>query len=155
MSQTYFALAAVVVFMGIVSGIILAFIAKEELKQGKRYFVLMRNLLLALIVVFLLYFYYINKYLILIISVLLFLSLSKINLKKDYIVYWLTGIVLLLVSKNKDFLLIESILIFLYGLPAGTLFAMRFIKDWKVVVNKLFLCYGWFLVITLPFLFIS
>ncbi|MBS3172615.1 hypothetical protein J4438_03485, partial [Candidatus Woesearchaeota archaeon] len=57
-------LLALIAFVGLVLGVLLASLAKEELKAGKKYFVLLYKILLLLIIVYLLYLAEINIWLI-------------------------------------------------------------------------------------------
>ena len=77
-------LTSLVILLGLASGIAIAYFTKEELKPGKVYFIFLQNFLLTLIVIFLLYFYELNKNLILIVSLLVFMALIKINTGKNY-----------------------------------------------------------------------
>lgn len=117
-------LTNIAIFLGLIIGIILAYIAPEELKAGKKYFILLQNILLALILFLLLFFYKFNSRWSLVISLVLFLSLYfylNKNQKIKYIDYAFLGIVFYLSSKNINLFLLESSLIFIYGLPTGSL----------------------------------
>ena len=50
-----YVLALVFSFLGIFAGMLLGYIAKEELRAGKKYFIWMQNILLILAVIFVLY----------------------------------------------------------------------------------------------------
>lgn len=141
---SYF-LAAVVCFLGLIFGAFLAFIAPEELEKGRKYFIILRNVLLALIFIFMIYFW--RSYWI----VVIFVALLLLNLfKLEYTSYMLLAIVLYISSKNIGFFLTESLLIFLYGFPTGTLFAYKFIKEKKIfIIKKLVLSYIWFLILAI------
>lgn len=55
-----FILIALIAFVGLLLGILLAKLAKEELKAGKKYFVLLYKIILLVIIVYLLYLAEIN-----------------------------------------------------------------------------------------------
>ncbi len=143
-----YSLISLISFSGLLVGMILAFTAKEELEPGKKYFLLLQRLTLLLILIFLLNFFNINLYLRIMIYVL-FIILMAINIKSQ-IIYPVLGIVFFISSKNPELFVINSILIFFYGFPSGSLFAEKLIKKKKsFVFNKLLLTYFWFILIAI------
>ena len=72
-------LASIISYLGIALGIILIYIAPEEQKHGKGYFLFLRNIFFMLILLFLLFFYYKSIFIVLfvVISLIVFLSLNK------------------------------------------------------------------------------
>lgn len=119
-------LTGIIAFLGLGAGIALAYIAPEELKDGKKYFILLQNFLLALILFFLLYFYRFNIILNIAFSLALLLLLffylnTKTSQKIRYIDYVFLGIVFYLSAKNTNLFLLQSALMFIYSLPAGSL----------------------------------
>jgi len=143
-----YSLISLISFSGLLIGMVLAFTAKEELEPGKKYFILLQKLTLLLILIFLLNFFNINLYLRIIIYVL-FIFLMTINIKSQ-IIYPALATVFFLSSKNPELFITNSILIFLYGFPAGSLFAKKLIKKKKLFVLKnIFLNYFWFVVIAI------
>ncbi len=136
-----YSLTNLIVFLGIGVGISLAYIAPEELKDGKRYFILLQNLLLPLILFFLLFFYKINLILNVVVSLVLFLLLffylnSRKNSKIKYFDYALLGIVFYLSIKDINLFLLESALIFIYGFPTGSLLSNARKKNVLEVILK-------------------
>ena len=123
MIYNYF-LASVIAFSGLFMGLLLAHIAKEELKQGKKYFVILQKIILILIMIFLN-----TKYYILIIASILLIFILKNYLKKQIpeipLYYLIFGIIFFFASRNPAILAIQSSLVFLYGLPTGTLYYKR------------------------------
>lgn len=112
-----YALLSLVSYIGLFCGALLVFIAPEEQKPGVKYFLLMQKIFLILIIILLLYkFSIINLFL----AIVLFLfAISKrIN---NYFVYVLFAPLLYLSLPNKTYSLIIASLIFLYGLPTGSL----------------------------------
>lgn len=143
-----YSLISVISFSGLLVGMILAFTAKEELEPGKKYFMLLQKIILLLIFVFLLNFFNVNLYL-RIISYILFIFLMAFNIKSQRI-YPVLGVVFFLSSKDINLFITNSILIFFYGFPTGSLFAKKLIKKKKLVVLKnIFLNYFWFIVIAI------
>ncbi|MBS3098062.1 hypothetical protein J4209_04685 [Candidatus Woesearchaeota archaeon] len=132
---SYF-LASILSFSALFLGFSLALAAKEELKPGKKYFVLSQNIILALILVFLLYFKKVSLILSIIIVIAVLLSLFYFDkIKNKYTIYPLLGIIFYLSSKNINLFVIESALIFLYGLPTGTL--LTNIKNKKQAIKNI------------------
>ena len=145
-----YSLTNLIVFFGLIIGIILAYIAPEELKDGKKYFIFLQNFLLLLILFFLLYLYKFNLALNILISLALFFLLyfylnNKKHQKIKYIDYAFLGIIFYLSAKNTSLFLVQSALIFIYGFPAGSLL----LKIKKKNILKVFLRNVSFVVISL------
>ena len=121
---------------GFVFGIILALIAPEETKPGEKYLLLGKHFLLALILIFSLY-YRQEIYVILPIIIYLFLYIFLIRklFWGDLVNY---GFLIFIFFINLKNAIVISSLIFLYGLPAGTLFRLwwREKKEKKYAKNK-------------------
>ena len=113
-------LALVITFFGIFLGSLLVLMAPEEQKPGRKYFILFRDILLLLVIFFLLYFNNLSLSFgfIFVFVIVFLLAYFKEN---SYFVYLLFAAVLYLSSKEVSFFIIESSLIFLYGLPTGSL----------------------------------
>lgn len=120
---SYF-LISLIVYLGLGVGIVLSFMAKEELKPGKKYFILIHNIILAFILFFILEFLKINVFLTLllplVISVLLFYFKLEFYKKSPW-VYLFFGIIFFIASKNINNLLIISALMFFYGFLISSL----------------------------------
>ncbi len=143
-----YSLVSIISFSGLLVGMILAFTAKEELEPGKKYFLLLQKLTLLLILIFLLNFFNINLYLRITIYIL-FIFLMTINIKSQ-IIYPALGVVFFLSSRDINLFVINSILIFLYGFPTGSLFAKKLIKKKKsFVLKNIFLNYFWFVAVSI------
>ena len=104
---------------GIIFGLLLGYIAPEEVHPGEKYFLwLKRGLLLG---IFILIFYYsLSNYMLFIISALILVNfLLELKFKSNYfeIPYYILLIIFYLLT---PFTLL-AILVFLYGLPTGTL----------------------------------
>jgi len=143
-----YSLISIISFSGLLIGMVLAFTAKEELDPGKKYFILLQKLILLLILIFLLNFLDISIYFRIIIYAL-FIFLMAINIKSQAI-YPALAIVFFISSKDINLFIINSILIFFYGFPTGSLFAKKLIKMRKLFVLKnIFLSYSWFVIIAI------
>ncbi|MDP7141108.1 MAG: hypothetical protein QF362_02790 [Candidatus Woesearchaeota archaeon] len=139
-------LTLAVAYFGIVGGLILGKIAEEELKEGRKYFLLLQNILVTLALTFMLTFNKLNIILSSFIGIVVFLCL--IYFRKRYekyvpkITYVLFGFIFYFSSKMQELFIIESIVIFLYGLPTGSL-------DFKKKIVKILLGYSPFVMIGL------
>lgn len=143
-----YVLSVIVVFLGLIIGIIIAKYTKEELQTGKKYFTLLQKLFLFIISLLLLFFFKLNIIYIIILSILFIIFLFFIKLKKNIIMYNLLAIVLFISSSKEIYFIYISSLIFLYGIPTGTLFYYK-----KGNVKKFFKYYVWFLMISLLLFF--
>jgi len=111
--------ASIIAYLGLLLGVILIKLAPEEQRPGKKYFILFKEILFFLIIAFLLIFYKVNFILttVLLIFIVILMLNKKMKLEKSGLVYFLLGIVFFLSSKNFNLFIIESVLIFLYGIP--------------------------------------
>jgi hypothetical protein len=130
-----YSLTAVVVYLGLLVGFILAMMAKEEMKDGRRYFVFLQKLILLLVFVFLLVFIRLNYILVLLILVFIVVYLLKRKNELVYI-YMILGVIFYLSSKTLNLFVIESSLIFLYGIPTGSLLTKRDKKESLIGILK-------------------
>ncbi len=138
MNLLNYSLTAVIAYMGLFIGFILAIIAKEELKAGKKYFILLQKIILLLIFVFLLVFIELSY--IPILLILAFILISILRSKKEFnelpYIYIILAIIFYLSSKQLNLFIIESSLIFLYGLPIGTLITKKSKKETVMALLK-------------------
>ena len=137
MNLLNYSLIALVSYQGLFVGLILAIIAKEELKSGKKYFLFLQKLLLLLIFIFLLIFIGLNY--ISVLLIFMFIMISLLKRKKEFnelpYTYIILAVVFYLSSKKLNPYIIESSLIFLYGIPTGTLLTEKSKK--KSIINIL------------------
>ena len=119
---SYF-LASILSYLGLLLGIILIKLASEEQKPGKKYFILLKKILFFLIIAPLLFYYKTNPVLAIILLAFVVISIlnKKINLERSSRVYFFLGVVFYLSSKFLNLFVIESILIFLYGIDHASL----------------------------------
>ena len=147
-------IASLISFFGLILGIILIKIAPEEQKPGEKYFILLQNLFFTLSIVLFLYFLKINIIITFLIAILLTAYFSKIKIRdyfrKSEFLYFLLAIIFFLSSKNTSLFLTESVIIFLFGMPTGSLLFNRKKKNYfKVGLRSII-----FLVVALLLFFI-
>ena len=138
---SYF-LAAIVSYSGLLVGTLLIKMAPEEQNPGRKYFVFLKMFFFFFIIAVLLFFYRINIVLSLALLIFLFLLMLKRNIyfNNSALVYLLLGFVFYFSSKIFDLFIIESALIFLYGIPASSLI----IKPRKSNYKEIFIKNLWF-----------
>ena len=148
---TYFS-TLIFVFLGLYVGAILAYISPEEMKPGTSYFKAFGNALLVFILLILFYAYGIH----LLILVILGIAASAAAYYTSdipavsHIAYLLLGIVFFYSTKSSALFITISAMIFLYGLPLGSLYvANRPKKSKRTVLSDMFLSFGFFLIIAL------
>ena len=140
-------LIPIIALLGLIFGHILSILAKEEVKPGKRYFLLSQKILLGILGISLLYFAYPFNYL-----HLLFFCLGIFTgmfIKKVYLFLGLASFLSFYIPQ----ILIINIIILLFGLPYGTL-----LKRNKLTLNIIlfltpFLLYfiSNYLILSLPY----
>ena len=137
------------VYSGLFAGYVLSVIAPEELLPGKDYFKFAEKLLLILIIVFLTYFIPLSLFMEAFVVMFLAAVVTIIPLRSD-IIFASMPLILFVVAENKDIFLVESFLVFLFGMVASTLFIANFCKKDKLVkplydifikLNKRFMFY--------------
>ncbi|MEA3515041.1 MAG: hypothetical protein U9R34_06180 [Nanoarchaeota archaeon] len=136
-----YALTALVANAGIVFGILLVYIAEEEIKPGRNYFIIMKNLMIAMVLAAVMHIFISNIILISIVSALFIALLFFIDYKiirlyfeigKNRIkiivecitriaAYALLGAAFYISSRDITYFIIVSSLALLYGFPAGSL----------------------------------
>ncbi|MBI4738913.1 hypothetical protein HY772_05115 [Candidatus Woesearchaeota archaeon] len=138
-------------FLGLYVGAVLAFISPEELKGGFNYFQALQAACIILVTIFMLRAFDAPLPLLIISGIvtataLYFLQKTPIS----QISYYLFGFAFFFSSFDHELFTIIVSLIFLFGIPAGTLFAFRhFNKGLRAVLGDILLNYGVFLVVAL------
>lgn len=122
---------------GFLVGILLSIISPEEMKPGKKYFVFIKNFLFYLIVFFSLSLFYVYQLGYFLLMPLAYLAFYTILIRKQK-VYWreplnyvFFGILYLffyVFAFENSWLIILASMIFLYGLPTGTLFRLELVE---------------------------
>ncbi len=121
---------------GLFFGYILTLIAQEELSFGKKYFILVKRLIFLIITLVVLIFFWRNW---MYFSLFLIVSMSVFSLQLNYAYWWmellnyslLMGSYLVMefiVDADISSKLLIASLIFLYGLPAGTLIFSKLLQ---------------------------
>lgn len=137
-------LILIICFLGIYVGLLIGWMAKEELKQGKKYFVILLKSLFVLIIFFI--FYELGLEILAYIS-LVVIGLLLFSLKESYeqLLFYASAI-LLFISLIYDSLIVPG-LVFLMGFPIGTLYLYKKKKKAWLLIKGLFIEYYWFLII--------
>ncbi len=139
-------------FLGVYVGAILAFISPEELKPGRMYLRACMNTVLIFTVLILLYSYnaHIAVLILLGVAASSFLYYTSDTSPVNQIAYFLLGIAFFFAAKNADLFILISSLVFIYGLPLGSLFVLRKAKKSKqTILADLLLNYGFFVIVAL------
>ena len=131
-------LASIVSYLGLLLGVILIKLAPEEQKPGKKYFILFKKILLFLIIAIFFSFIKINAVIVILLLIILFFFLinKKITLESTVLTYILFGILFTLSFRIQNLFIIESVLIFLYGIPTASLILNVKKKNYKDVFVK-------------------
>ncbi|MBW2993343.1 hypothetical protein KY317_02110 [Candidatus Woesearchaeota archaeon] len=133
-------LVVIICFIGIYAGFLLGMIAKEELKAGKKYFLLFQKILFAVVIISTMI--AVNK---IYLAIVLFFILAYFMVySRDVFIYLIFGILLFLNSRYGNLFLMQSCLIFLYGLAAGSLLRHDK-KKFMYVLSR----YVWFVAVAL------
>lgn len=138
-------LISLIVYIGLIAGIVISYMAKEEINPGRRYFVLAHNIILAFILFFILEFIHANVFvtLLLPLAFVVFLFYYTETYKKSPVLYGILGGFFYISSFDINNLIIMSSLIFFYGLLIGALHVDFKEKNYfKVILKNLlfFIC---------------
>lgn len=134
-------LVVVICFLGIYAGFLLGLIAKEELKAGRRYFIVFQKILLIIMIASAIFVVRNIFASLCLAGVLVYLIFAK-HRAKDTDVYVIFGVLIFLSSRYDNLFLMQSALIFLYSLLAGSLLAAD--KKKSGVIASIFIRYIWF-----------
>ena len=130
-------LAPIITFLGFPIGLLLSFVSPEEMKSGRKYFKLLQNLLLVFILFFVFDYYMLPLIISLIITISVFLGIFCWQSKyKSIIIYIILAVLLYFSSANTSLFALESSLIFIYGIPTGSLLKPKEKKDSLRIVAK-------------------
>jgi len=145
-------LTLVFAFMGVYVGALLAFIAPAEMKPGRTYFRAFANTILVFLIIILLYSYNAHLFVLILLGVAasIFLYYTNETTPINQIAYFCLGIAFYFSTLSKDLLIVTSTLIFLYGMPLGSLFvARRPKKSKRAVLTDVLLNFGFFIIVAL------
>ncbi|MBW2964267.1 hypothetical protein KY363_02300 [Candidatus Woesearchaeota archaeon] len=139
-------------FLGVYVGAVLAFICPEELKPGKGYLRSFMNTVLIFLALILLYAYgaHIAVLILLGVAATIFLYYTSDNTPINQIAYFILGIALFFAARSTDLFITISSMIFIYGLPLGSLFVLRKGKKSKrTILADILLNFGFFVIVAL------
>ena len=129
-------LVPIIAFLGFPFGLFLSFLSPEEMKPGEKYFRLIQNLLLVFILFFILDYYSSPLIVSIMITTLFFLGVFYWrNKHKSITLYIILAVLLFLSSDNSSLFALESSLIFMYGLPSGSLIKCKKKDSLKIVAK--------------------
>jgi len=129
-------LTALASLLGLPVGLVLARVAKEELKQGEYYFIWMQNIILIITVN--IFFYSFNLNIPTFILILILTSVLIIKTKPRAIIgYIIFAILFYLRLDNSNLIITISSLAFLYGLPTASLIKLEGIKALKTPLRTI------------------
>jgi len=147
---TYFG-TLFIVFLGVYAGVFLAFIAPEELKAGRRYFRGLMHAIAGFIVGLLIHAYFLNIYIAIMMGALTVTTLYLLPDRNlvNQLVYFAFGLAYLFSTKTETLFLLVSALIFLYGMPLGSIYVENNQKSKATILSDVFLAYATFIVVAL------
>lgn len=151
MAIDYF-LASAIVYLGLMIGIVLILLAPEEQKPGKKYFIQIQKILMTVMSTLVLLSLNINLILLLffIIIIILLIYGKEKSQENSSFVYFVLGLKFVYASTILNLFVIQSILIFLYGIPTASLiYNMKNKNYFDIFVKHL-----WFFVPVIIFYFI-
>lgn len=139
-----------VTFLGPFIGLLIGYMAKEELKDGRKYYNLIRlALIIALLAAF--FFYFPQQSISILLFIIFLIILINKRYQKDSLIYALFGIMHYLSLISQELLAVTTSLIFLYGLPSGSLFLEEHIRGKNKVwlIKKAFFNYWIYLAVAI------
>ncbi len=105
----------IIIILGLIFGFLIGKVNKDEIKQGKKYFLFSEKILLLIIILVLLFFYKLSF------LILLGLVIGLVVCKFFKRIYFYLGIVVFCSLFNKELFLIIISLVFLFSLIYGSL----------------------------------
>jgi len=139
-------------FFGVYVGALLAFIAPEEIRPGKMYFKALMNTLLVFMILILLKAYGANLFVLIFLGISFSVTLYYTHLISpiNQVAYFLLGIAFFFSTKTEELFILISSMIFIYGMPLGSLYvARRMKKSKKTLLADVFLNFSFFMVVAL------
>ena len=142
-------------FTGPFIGMLIGYMAREELEDGKKYFRITEFFIILFLVLGFFFYFPHGTVSFLIFLVFLTISANK-KYQQDSLIYGLFGILYFLSIIDIKLFMLTSSLIFLYGLPSGSLFLEKHLREKNIfkLIKRMFYSYGWYLFIALLFLII-
>lgn len=123
-----YVIATVLALLGFFIGMFLAKLAPEELKQGLQYLTMLKKMLLLSIFILFINLVEFTFFLKILIYALIIILFAMIELM-PFQLYMLLVFLLLLATPSTSSFFIQTSLVFLYGLPAGTIFVAENLKE--------------------------
>ena len=131
-------------FIGLLIGILLAKLSPEEIKPGRKYFILLEKIVLIAIIITLIYYSEIS-----LLGIFIGAFIGYFFRKE----YFYLGLALMISLKHVNFNFLLASLIFIYGLPYGTLLKRHILKEVNInlvlflipllfLINNLYAAYG-------------
>ena len=144
---------ALIAFLGLIVGTILAKLSPEEMDTGKTYFPLLQKVILLSLLVF--FVHALALPFLFRVPIYVFAIFYAFSMRSSIILYLFFGFVFFISSDSPTPFLTITSLIFLYGLPTGSLFTLQHTTSIVALYRKLFFHHASFLVIValLPFTF--
>lgn len=149
-STSYF-LVLMAVFLSPFIGLFIGYLAREELTPGKKYLNIFKLVLVILLMIAFFVFFPQLPINLLILVILLLMLINK-KYQGDPLVYAVFGVVQYLSLISINLFYITSSILFLYGLPCGSLLFEKHKKIKKALFKEMLLTYGWYLLVSLIFL---
>jgi hypothetical protein len=134
---------SVIVFLGLFIGLLISYLAEEELKPGMQYFDWLRHLIFVVILVL---FFVKNPSWLLIIIIALLIIIFSLSRHRETLYYYALAIISFLSWRYNGFVLITP-LIFLYGVVLGSIYLYNHVREKKKkIVLGLLYKYAGFLI---------
>lgn len=117
----------VLVFLGLFLGLLIGYVAKEELKPGKKYFDIFKHVLfIAILIVF-----FVKNWSVLFVMVIAALIIIfSFSRYRETLYYYALAVIFFLAWRFNGFALLAP-LIFLYGFPVGSIYLHNHLKQKK------------------------
>ena len=154
MNTLTYVLIAVLNFSGLLFGIILAYLAKEEIAFGKKYFMIFQEgIMICVVFIAMLSVNIPTLFSAMIAAAFFFLVYAYSIFRMSLISYSILGLLLFLSSFQQDYLLINSCLIFIFGLAQAAIVFPIKQKIQTPTSYYVYLMLGFFLFSLAPFFF--
>ena len=117
----------IIIFFGLFIGLLIGYMAKEELKPGKKYFDILKH---ALFIAILVVFFVKNPSVVFIIFIAVLVIIFSFSRNRETLYYYALAVIFFLSWHYNGFALLAP-LIFLYGFPIGSIYLYNHIKKKK------------------------
>jgi hypothetical protein len=126
-----------VAYMGLVAGLVISFLAREELKEGQRYFVLLQHSVVVVVFLVFMRVLAMNTVVSVFFAVVLVLALqSTKRFDTSVIVYPLLAVVVFFSRVTQNSLFVTAALVFVYGLATAAMQLDVKKKNYLLVLGK-------------------